>query len=437
LKSVFLKLTLLPALATAIFWQPAQSTEIGSYFPSWSEDSGFHLKQLEQSGLTDHFTFLNYAFENIYKMPDGTYRCNNGDDAEEHDAALGMHATLDYARSFTADESVSGSADREGQPLAGNFNQFRQLRALHPQLKVLVSLGGWTWSRWFSAAAATSTLRRTLVASCIDLYINGNLPLWKGYGGPGAAAELFDGFDLDWEHPGVKGMPYNTVSKQDRRNYTLLLAEFRKQLNEKSRQTGRQYYLSAAINSSAKNVRQTEPASYSRYLNWLNLMTYDFHGAWDKNGPAEFQSNLYSDPADPDPEQPSVDADVQRLLKAGVPANKIIMGIPLYGRGWSGVSEANHGLYQHAAEPAEVLKGEPGADSYAHLSVQKLTKYNHPITRQLWTYDKGTFWSYDDPQVVKDKVNYARRWKLGGMMSWSLDQDDAEFSLSRAMFELR
>lgn len=411
--------------------------EIGSYFPSWSKDNGLTLNRLDQSGLTDQFTYLNYAFENIYKMPDATYRCNSGADLDDQGQGLGMRATPDYAAPFSAAQSVDGSADHEGQLLAGNFNQIRQLKVRHPQLKVLVSLGGWNWSRWFSAAAATPALRQTLVASCIDLYISGNLPLWKGYGGKGAAAGLFDGFDLDWEHPGLKGMPYNTVSNNDRRNYTLLLAEFRKQLNEISAQNGQRYYLTAAINGSRKNVQHTDPASYARYLNWINLMTYDFHGAWDKNGPASFQSNLFSDPADPDPEKPSIDADMKRLLKAGVPSEKIVMGIPVYGRGWSGVNPDNNGLYQHAAAPAVSESGsEPGADSYAHLSQKTLSRFYHPLTRQLWTYDSGTFWTYDDPQVVHDKVDYARKFKLGGMMSWSLDQDDAEFSLSKAMFEL-
>ncbi len=433
LKKATAKLILMFICANAV-----SAAEIGSYYPAWSKANGFTLKQLEQSGVTDQFTYLNYAFENIYKMPDGTYRCNSGADVEDHDEGLGMRATLDYAGRFDALTAVNGSADQEGQLLAGNFNQIRQIRVLHPQLKVLVSLGGWSWSRWFSAAAATPTLRQTLVASCIDLYITGNLPLWKGYGGAGAAAGLFDGFDIDWEHPGLKGMSYNTVSKNDRRNYTLLLAEFRKQLDEASRQNGKQYYLTAAINGSRKNVVYTDPASYVRYLNWINLMTYDFHGAWDNNGPASFQSNLFSDPVDPDPEKPSVDADIKRLLKAGVPSRKIVMGIPLYGRGWRGVNPDNNGLYQHAAGPAVPESGsEPGADSYAHLSKKTLSKFYHPLTRQLWTYDNGTFWTFDDAQVVHEKVLYARKLKLGGMMSWSLDQDDAAFSLSKAMFELR
>ena len=417
------------------FMQSADAVEIGSYFPSWSADNNFHLKQLDQSGVADKFSYLNYAFENIYQMPDGTYRCNNGSDIDDHSAAQGMRATLDYLQHVAANESVDGSADQADQPLAGNFNQIRELKAKHPQLKVLVSLGGWTWSRWFSAASATPALRHTLVASCIDLYINGNLPVAQGHGGKGAAAGVFDGFDIDWEHPGLQGIGYNTVSKNDRKNYTLLLAEFRKQFDALNKQTGKRYFLSVAINTGPKNVQQTEPANYAKSLDWINLMTYDFHGGWDKNGPTDFQSNLFSDPANPDHDAQSIDNDIQGLLKAGAPPEKLILGIPFYARGWSGVAAANNGLYQKATGPAQGF--DEGATSYAHIAAKSLTKFYHPVTKQLWTYDQGAFWSYDDPVVIREKINYIRQNKLGGIMSWSLDQDDVEFALTKTMFELQ
>lgn len=431
------------AAASLIISGSSCAAEIGSYFPSWSAEGSFRLKNLDNAGLAGQFTYLNYAFENIYKMPDGTYRCNNGSDLGDHDQGYGMRASLDYANLISADQSVDGMADQEGNKLTGNFHQLQLLKAKHPQLKVLVALGGWSWSRWFSAGSATPALRRTLVASCIDLYIKGNLPVFKGHGGHGAAANLFDGFDLDWEHPALPGMPYNTVSKHDQHNYTALLAEFRKQFDELSKKDGRRYYLSAAINSSEKNVLHTEPAKYARSLDWINVMSYDFHGAWDKNGPTGFQSNLYADPADPDPEHASVDGGMQRLIKAGVPAQKLVMGIPYYARGWNGVAALNHGLYQKATGPAPNLAVgtgdgiEEGSDSYARIAAQKSSKFYHPVTKQMWTYDQGVFWTYDDPVVIREKIRYARQYKLGGLMSWSLDQDDAAFTLSTTMLELQ
>src|SRR5690606_29033937 len=110
-------------------------------------------------------------------------------------------AWADFGMGYSAADSVSGAADVWDQPLAGSFNQLKQLKAKHPGLKALISLGGWTWSKNFSAAAATAAGRQTLVSSCIDLYIKGNLPVIDGRGGAGAAAGVFDGIDIDWEWP--------------------------------------------------------------------------------------------------------------------------------------------------------------------------------------------------------------------------------------------
>lgn len=415
------------AIAGALLSHGALAAEgqVGSYFTAWSVEKEFRLKGFDQSGAAAGFTYLVYAFENVYQMADGGYRCDSGRDAPDAGQGAGMYATYDYARRFAASESVDGTADRKGQPLAGNFNQLRQLKQRHPQLKVLVALGGGEWSRWFSAGAATPELRRALVASCIDLYVRGNLPLLDGHGGPGAAAGIFDGIDLDWEHPGPN----------DKANLTLLIEEFRRQLDALGKPSGKHYLLTSAVNSTDEKMQYTDPAAYSRSLDWINLMTYDFHGAWSKQGPTGFQSNLYSDPASGAGSARSLDAGVQRFLKAGVPAEKIVVGVPFYARGWSGVDPANHGLYQKATGPAHGF--EEGAEQYATIAAKKLPTFYHPVTKQLWTYKDGTFWTYDDPTVIGEKAGYVRQRGLAGMMSWSLDQDDAAFSLSRAMLEVR
>lgn len=413
----------------------APTREVGSYYTSWSAEKGFRLKHLDQSGVAAKFTFLNYSFENVYKMEDGTYRCDNGRDLEDEGKALGMKGSLDYANHFTAAESVDGTADSADQALAGNFNQLKQLKVKHPDLKMLVVLGGWSWSRWFSAAAATDDLRRTLVSSCIDLYIKGNLPMLKGHGGKGAAANVFDGIDVDWEFPGVQGESYNTVSPDDKRNFTLLMAEFRSQLNAMTKENGKKYYLTVAVNSTRGHMDHTEPAEYTKSLDWVSLMTYDFHGNWEKTGPANFQSNLYGDPTSPDGGKNNIDSAVKNMLELGVPASKIVVGVPFYARGWSGVPAANNGLYQTAAAPAKGI--EEGVEFYSTLAARKLTRFYHPVTKQLWTYDDGTFWSYDDPKVIRTKVAYVRKHKLGGIMSWALDQDDAKFTLSKEMAKAR
>jgi len=123
------------------------------------------LNDVDASGAAAKLTHINYAFGNI--SSDG--KCFEVNQTGQGDA------WADYQRRFTAAESVDGLADVFDQPLAGNFNQLKQK---HPQLKVLMSLGGWTWSRFFSNAALTDASRQAFVASCIDLFIKGNLPSW-------------------------------------------------------------------------------------------------------------------------------------------------------------------------------------------------------------------------------------------------------------------
>ena len=157
--------------------------------------------------------------------------------------------------------------------MSGNFAQLKALKAQHPDLKTFISLGGWTWSKNFSAAASTVALRKQLVSSCIDIYIRGNLPVQDYHGGAGAAAGVFDGIDIDWEFPGGGGMPYNGQQAADKENYTLLLAEMRRQLDAQGAIDNKHYGLTAAIGAGKDKIDFTEPAQYAQYLDWINVMS--------------------------------------------------------------------------------------------------------------------------------------------------------------------
>jgi chitinase len=104
------------------------------------------------------------------------------------------------------------------------------LKVVYPDLKIVIAIGGWTGSVWFSDAAADANSRQAFVASCIDLLLDGNLPLVNGAGGPGSAAGIFDGFDIDWEYPITGGDSGTHHSSNDDVNLTELLAELRRQL---------------------------------------------------------------------------------------------------------------------------------------------------------------------------------------------------------------
>ncbi|MEW4336562.1 glycosyl hydrolase family 18 protein [Chromobacterium vaccinii] len=417
--------------------KPTVGRHVGSYFAQWGiYDRNYKVANLVKSGGDKQLTFLNYAFGNVYA--DG--KCGMVTRAENGNGD-GGDAWADYQRSFAANESVDGKADSWNDPLRGNFNQLRKLKLANPSLKVLISLGGWTWSKNFGKFAASDAGRKAMVSSCIDLYIKGNLPVGESAGGQAAALGVFDGFDIDWEYPGGGGLPTNTVDPNDKQNYTLLMAEFRNQLNALSTANKRRYYLTVAIGSGVDKIRNTEPDKYSGYLDWINVMTYDFHGGWDAKGPTNFQSNLYRDPAAPvtgDQVYYNVDDAVKTLVGAGVSRAKINVGLPFYGRGWAGVAAGpkGDGLYQVATGPAKGTY-EQGIEDYRVLVTRSAKQFNSPVAKQLWTYDGNEFWSYDDPATIRGKLDYVRSQQLGGVFSWSLDGDDAQSTLLKTSAEVR
>ncbi|WP_137937646.1 glycosyl hydrolase family 18 protein [Chitinivorax sp. B] len=416
---------------------PTVGKHVGAYFVQWGiYQRGYPVRKLVDSGGHNKLTFLNYAFGNVYA--DG--KCGMVTRAENGNGD-GGDAWADYQKSFSAGESVDGVGDQWSDPLRGNFNQLRKLKFKNRNLKVLISLGGWTWSHNFGKFAATDAGRRTMVSSCIDLYIKGNLPQGEGAGGAGAAKGVFDGIDIDWEYPGGGGLPGNSVDPNDKHNFTLLLAEFRKQLDELGTQNKRKYYLTAAVGSGVDKIRNTEPAEYSKYLDWVNVMTYDFFGGWSATGPAQFQSHLYRDPAAPntgDLASYNVADAIQTLVTAGIPKTKLNVGIPFYGRGWRGVAAGpnGNGLYQ-AATGAATGTYEPGIEDYKVLKQRNGSRYYHPVTKQLWLYDGNEFWSYDDPTVIATKLGYINQQGLAGAFTWSLDGDDPQGTLLNAVSALR
>ncbi|SMC27904.1 chitinase [Andreprevotia lacus DSM 23236] len=449
----------------------AGGKELGSYFAQWGVyGRAFEVADFVSNGSAAKMTYVNYAFGNIYQK-NGGYECGAGIDKLEQgatnpnaaDAGTGGDAWADYGRTPArlVDPSKPYTWD---SPLAGNFGELKALKGKFPNLKVFISLGGWTWSKWFSAASATDALRKQLVSSCLDIYIKGNLPSYSGRGGAGSLAGVFDGVDIDWEFPGGGGQPYNTFSAADKQNFTLLMKEFRTQLNALGAANGnKHYYLTAALSAGKDKIDNTEPVNYAQYFDFVNLMTYDFHGGWEYTSTSymdaagenhanaaaktDFHSNLYVDPNGPNYLDPktgqrgvasyyNIDDAVKNLVAAGLPASKISLGVPFYGRGWTGVPNVNNGLYQQATTPAHGTY-ENGIEDFKVLKNAAGTIYVHPVTKQSWKFDGSTFWSYDTPEVIQTKIDYTKANGLGGMFSWSLDGDDSTATLMTALSKIR
>ncbi|MFJ7271716.1 glycoside hydrolase family 18 protein [Streptomyces sp. NPDC099050] len=394
------------------------------YFTQWGVyGRDFQVQDLEKNGSASKLTHINYAFGNI--SADG--KCFTGNIPGEADA------WADYVRPLDAENSVDGVADDWVQPLAGNFNQLRELKAKHPNLKVLISLGGWSWSTHFSDAALTPASRKALVSSCIDLYIKGNLPQDGSRGGAGSAAGLFDGIDLDWEWPGSSGDADTTYRPEDKKNFTALVSEFRTQLDDYARSQKRKakYELSAFVPTApAKIDAGFDVRRIMRDLDFVTLQGYDFHVSGEAT--TAQQSALYAR------NDFSVDGTVDAWERRGAPAHKLVMGMPFYGQGWTGVSGGGDGMGQPATGPAPAAWANGYAD-YKELK-QLAASGTYKLHRDrrngsAWLFDGTTLWTYDDPTVLRAKTRYIREEGLGGAMFWSLDADTADGELMTAVDE--
>ena len=396
-----------------------------AYFTQWGiYDRGYLVRNLETSGTAEKLTHINYAFGNV----------NAGGECFMANQQGQGDAWADYGRSFLAGESVDGTADTWDQDLRGNFNQLRKLKEMYPDLKVNISLGGWTWSEHFSDAALTPESRERVVSSCIDLYLRGNLPLFDGAGGAGSAYGVFDGIDLDWEWPGSEGHEHNTVRPEDKENFTALVAEFRDQLDALEVETGREFELTAFLPADPEKIELGfEMGPLMNDFDFITVQGYDYHGGWEST--ANHQSNLRVHPDDPGPDVYSTETTIQAYLDHGVDPADMVLGVPFYGRGWTGVAPGPNGdgLFQSATGPApgdyeagiqdwKVLKNLRGYD--LHRDDERGT---------AWLYDGSTFWTYDDEVSMAQKTEWAQTNGLGGVMIWSIDGDDADGSLMAAI----
>ena len=294
-----------------------------------------------------------------------------------------------------------------------NFGALRELRRRFPHLRIAISLGGWGGSQYFSDAAATPDARRALVASTIERFIH-RFP------------EVFDGVDVDWEFPVAGGLPENHYRTEDRGNFTLLLAEFRRQLDSVGAGEGRRYELTIAASARPWEIATLELGELPRSLDWINVMTYDYHSV---DTIAHFNAPLHAAPGDPTPDL-NIEASLRLFLDARVPPQQLAVGVPFYGRGYGGVAPERDGLFQRADYAGAPDWGSGGID-YRVLTSRAPERHGF---RRYWQREAAVPWlynperriwiSYDDSQSVELKARYARQQGLGGIMFWELGGDD-------------
>jgi chitinase len=410
------------------------------YFVQWGiYGRQYFVKNLETTGAAAKLTHLLYAFENIDPVNltclSGVTKGTTANPQDPNQGDGAGDAEADYSRPFAAAQSVDGVADTGWEALRGNFNQLKKLKAKHPNLKVLVSLGGWTYSKYFSDVAATDASRKKFVSSCVDMWIKGNLASYGGAGGPGTAAGIFDGIDIDWEWPGsADGHPGNHWSPNDKNNLTALMAEFRTQLDAYGATTGKRYQLQAFTPADpAKVAAGWDLAKIFGYLDVANVQGYDFHGSgsdnsWEPNRTGH-QGNLHADADDPYTFRFSAETAIDAYTDAGVDPRRLTLGLAFYGRGWQGVAAGGkNGEWQPAtgAAPGQFAE-EAGTRGYANLlaSVPNCTVHHDTaaVATSCYTGNGGQWWTFDDAWAIAQKTTWLKSRGLLGVMAWEMSGD--------------
>ncbi|KAL3824610.1 hypothetical protein ACJIZ3_020639 [Penstemon smallii] len=358
--TLFTFLTVLLVGLTSVMARPSYDNEAmkGAYFPSWAQNF------TPSSIKTELFTHIYYAFLTPNNI---TFKFNI-----EHSEAIQL------------------------------VNFTSTLREKNPSVKILFSVGGAAEGPvLFSRMASSPSSRMSFIFSSIEV----------------ARKFRFDGIDLDWEFPQTPG---------DMVNLAHLLHEWRLEVQKEAESTSRPpLLLSAAVYYSADTFlsgpeRAYPSVSVSKNLDWINVMNYDYYGAWNTTATGA-QAALF------DPESNlSTSYGLGSWIRAGVPRSKLIMGLPLYGRTWQLKDPMSHGI------GAPAIDVGPGPDRTGVLTFAEVVEFNrerkakrvydmatvsvYSVTGDLWV-------GYDDPKTVTVKIGYARNLGLRGYFFWAVNGD--------------
>jgi len=384
------------ALANPALRHRAHPLLVGYFVDSVAgSPAAFPLRSLVTSGTAARLDQINYS------------------SAAVHGGRCGLaNPVADLLAPVAAEDSVDGVADNPSSPFRGYFHQIEELKRRYPRLKVLISLEGRASD---FAQDAQPENRSAFVASCIDLFLRGHFA--AGVNKP----DIFDGIDVDWESPQLA----------DAANFRALIEEFRHKMD--ALRPG--LLLSIAVDQSPSMLPGTNFAALVPLVDEFGIMNYDYAGPW--NATTGFVAPLFANSSLPAQaanqaasaasQAASIEQSIAAYKAAGVPARKLLMGLPFYGYGWTNVGSANNGLFQsgqavHNDQPYRFIRtlAEPSA------------VFRDPRSRAPWIFDGQDFWTYEDPVSIRYKASYAARQRLGGVMIWELsgDTEDAELLTS-------
>lgn len=296
---------------------------------------------------------------------------------------------------------------------AANLAALTSLRNENKDLKILISIGGWGGCKYFSDVALTTASRRRFANDAVAFLKKHRL----------------DGLDIDWEYPAQIGAG-NIYRPEDKANFTLFLKALRDRLDEQGQRDGRtgknHYLLTAATGGDTAFVNHTNLGEAQRYLDYVNIMTYDLYHGNDKV--TGHHSPLAQSKKGDQSRNSSMSA-VDGHIRAGVPVEKIVLGLPFYGRGWADCKPVDNGLYQPAV-------GKHSFISYDELVAKYINKNgfvrywdDDAKAPYLWNPDNRTFISYADTESFDPKLDYVKQKGLAGVMFWEYIYDLKENKL--------
>jgi chitinase len=298
-----------------------------------------------------------------------------------------------------------------GQIVNGYANDDQNLAALvalrqkNPSLTVLISVGGWLGSGNFSDMALTKQSRSLFIESAVKFIDRHRL----------------DGLDIDWEYPGQPGAG-NRFRREDRHSYTRLFKELRQRFHKEEKRLHRRLFLTCATGASSSFLANTEMGQVQKYVDTVNLMAYDYYEPTD-DAITGNHAPLFTDPSDP--KKISADRSVHEFEQTGVPAAKIVLGVPFYGHVWGEVEDVDHGLFR---------PGKPVPNAFAHYGNIQATMINQGYARYwdpaaavpyLYNAEGKIFVSYEDPESLALKCKYVLDNRLRGVMFWDYAADPA------------
>lgn len=281
-----------------------------------------------------------------------------------------------------------------------NLRYLQLIRQYNPNIKIVLSIGGWA-ADGFSQAASNEINRKRFAASCVQVVTQ--------YG--------FDGIDIDWEYPchsesGIVSSP------NDKYNSTYFMCTLREYLNCQGQRENKHYILSIATGADTYYTMGTQMNLVQKYVDYVEVLTYDMRGGFQVL--TGHHTNLFNNLGDLF--TPSVQCAINVFLNAGVPRNKILVGSAFYSRIWENVPNVNNGLFQNAPTNAGFGPNYPELVQ-KYINKQGYIRFWDNQSKAPYLFNGSTFLTYDDPESITCKCNYVKSVNTLGMSYWLYDYD--------------